>query len=61
MMTRAEHYRRAQELLGPIAERTRYAVKVDRRADLSQESRDILAVAQVHATLAAAPREVAGE
>lgn len=54
-MTRAEHHRRAQELLAPIAERTRYAVKVDQRADLTEEERDVLAVAQVHATLAAAP------
>lgn len=60
-MSRNQHWTTAQALLGPITERVQRDVKLDRRADLSQQSRDILAVALVHATLAAAPHEVTGE
>ena len=58
-MTRAQHHRKAEELLAPISTRLRRDVEADRDARLTEEDRDILAVAQVHATLATVHLDVA--
>jgi hypothetical protein len=60
-MSRNQHWTTAQRLLGPISRRVQADLSVDVRADFTTEERDILSVALVHASLAAAPHEVTGE
>lgn len=58
MSTRAEHYRRAQELIADVDRR----VWADRyQPTMTDVDRERVTLAQVHATLAAAPEWVSGE
>lgn len=62
-MNRAEHWKRARLLLAPINDEVMRALRAGdyRHAVLTEADRERLAVAQVHATLAAAASDVAGE
>lgn len=56
-MTRSEHYRRAEELLAPLDKRM--GKGTGGFTIFTEADRERLALAQVHATLAAAPYDVA--
>lgn len=61
-MFRSQHYQRAKVLLEPVSERVERARRVGSLGSiLTPQERDQLAVATVHALLAAAPAQVAGE